>query len=152
MTRRPRRIVAGAKRRNARLIGSVTHLQPGSGLLNSPVMTSDFNTLTGILGRLGKVIKTRRTEDPKNSYVAAKLAKGVEHCAKKVGEEAVETALAAVQVQKGKTERVVSESADLLFHLLILWEAVGVTPKEVAKELEGREGISGHDEKAGRDD
>ena len=93
-------------------------------------MTDSFNALTAILERLGKVIKSRRDEDPKNSYVAAKLAKGVEHCAKKVGEEAVETAMAAVTVSKGKTEHVVAESADLLFHLLILWEALGVTPQQ----------------------
>ncbi len=107
--------------------------------------------LGAVLARLGAVIETRRGQDPSTSYVAAKLSKGVEHCAKKVGEEAVETAMAAVQLAGGGArERIVSESADLLFHLLILWASSGVTGQDVAAELARREGISGHAEKAAR--
>ncbi len=100
-----------------------------------------------MLERLGGVIAARREAPSDTSYVASTLAKGVEHCAKKLGEEAVETAMAAVA---GPKEHLVSESADLLFHLLILWDAAGVDPAAVAAELERREGTSGHTEKANR--
>ncbi len=111
----------------------------------------DFERLGAILTRIAHVIEERRGQDPSTSYVAAKLAKGVEHCAKKVGEEAVETAMAAVLAEtKGAPEALVAESADLLFHLTILWAATGITPDAVAAELERREGVSGHAEKAAR--
>ncbi len=112
---------------------------------------SDFDRLAVILNHLGSVIDERRGADPSTSYVAAKLAKGVEHCAKKVGEEAVETAMAAVQLTpSGPRDALVAESADLLFHLMILWAMTDVTPDAVAAELERREGVSGHAEKAAR--
>ncbi len=113
-------------------------------------MTQNTADLGAVLAHLSETVAARRTADPAQSYVAAKLAKGVEHCAKKVGEEAVETAMAAVTAAPGDTARLVSESADLLFHLLILWEAAGIAPSEVAAELARREGVSGHAEKASR--
>ena len=75
------------------------------------------------------------------------IDKGVAHCAKKLGEEAFETAIAAVQEDKG---RLVSEAADLLYHLLVLLEARGVTLAEVEAELAKRTAQSGHEEKAKR--
>jgi len=71
----------------------------------------------------------------------------VAHCAKKLGEEAVETALAAVSGDRGA---ITAESADLLYHLLVTWVATGVTPAEVYAALEAREGRSGLAEKAAR--
>ncbi|MGF1454008.1 MAG: phosphoribosyl-ATP diphosphatase [Alphaproteobacteria bacterium] len=113
--------------------------------------TPDFERLGSILTRLAHVIETRRGDNPSSSYVASKLAKGAEHCAKKVGEEAVEVAMAAVQTATdGDRAALVAESADLLFHLLVLWAATDVTPDAVAAELERREGVSGHAEKAAR--
>jgi phosphoribosyl-ATP pyrophosphohydrolase len=81
------------------------------------------------------------------SYTRSLIDKGVAHCAKKLGEEAFETAMAAVQEDKG---RLVSEAADLLYHLLVVMEARGVTLAQVEAELDKRTAQSGHAEKAAR--
>lgn len=99
------------------------------------------------LDKIYKVIDSRKNADPEKSYVASLLKEGVNKVAKKVGEEASETIIAAINEKK---ERVVSESADLLFHLLVLLYAKKIKPSEVLEELEKRLGISGLDEKAAR--
>jgi phosphoribosyl-ATP pyrophosphohydrolase len=99
------------------------------------------------LDRLFRTIEDRRGADPAASYTAELLAGGPERAAQKLGEEAVETALAAAT---GRRAGVIGESADLLYHLLVLWAASGVTPHEVWDELQRRESSSGHAEKAGR--
>jgi len=81
------------------------------------------------------------------SYTAKLLSQGVEKCAKKFGEEAVETALAAVS---GNKAHLAAESADALYHLLVLWAAAGITPDDVYAALKAREGQSGIAEKASR--
>jgi len=81
------------------------------------------------------------------SYTAKLLSQGVEKCAKKFGEEAVEVALAAVS---GDRKHLAAESADVLYHLLVLWAAGGITPEDVYAELERRERQSGLAEKASR--
>ncbi len=93
-----------------------------------------------IVEELFAVIESRKTADPEASYVAKKFARGVEHIAKKVGEEGVEVALAAAI---GKREEIVYESADLIFHLLVLWSATGIAPADVFEELKSRRGVSG---------
>ena len=93
-----------------------------------------------ILGEMLAVIERRALGDPATSYTARLYAKGVHKIAQKVGEEAVETAVAAVAESN---ERLARESADLLYHLLILWHAKGITPGEVWAELEHRFGTSG---------
>ena len=100
-----------------------------------------------IVDALYAVIESRRGGDPDASYTAQLLARGTGKIAEKVGEEAVETALAAVSEGRDK---VVSESADLLFHLTVLWSHLGIEPAEVMAELARREGISGIAEKASR--
>jgi phosphoribosyl-ATP pyrophosphohydrolase len=100
-----------------------------------------------VLDRLFRTISARRGADPASSYTAQLLARGPERAAQKLGEEALETALAA---SGGKAEAVVGESADLLYHLLVLWAATGVAPEQVWQELERREGTSGLAEKASR--
>jgi phosphoribosyl-ATP pyrophosphohydrolase len=99
------------------------------------------------LAALADEIAERRTASPEQSYTAKLLHKGVEKCAKKLGEEAVETALAAVL---GDKKQVAAEAADLLYHLLVLLEAAGVKLADVMAELEQRRGISGIAEKAAR--
>jgi phosphoribosyl-ATP pyrophosphohydrolase len=99
------------------------------------------------LDRLFATIAARRGADAATSYTAKLLQDGVERCAKKFGEEAVETAIAAVA---GKKDAVIAESADVLYHLLVLWAACGVKPEEVYAALAAREGRSGHEEKASR--
>jgi phosphoribosyl-ATP pyrophosphohydrolase len=99
------------------------------------------------LADLEKRVHERAKASAAESYTRALLDKGVAHCAKKLGEEAVETAMAAVQEDKG---RLVAEAADLVYHLLVLLEARGVTLAEVEAELDKRTAQSGHAEKASR--
>jgi phosphoribosyl-ATP pyrophosphohydrolase len=100
------------------------------------------------IDRLFATIAARKqAADPSASYTAKLLSEGVEKCAKKFGEEAVEAALAAVS---GNKAHLAAESADVLYHLLVLWTAAGITPDEVYAALKKREGISGLAEKAAR--
>lgn len=99
------------------------------------------------LDRLFATIAARKGADPKSSYTAKLLAEGVEKCAKKFGEEATETVIAAVT--RDKTE-LAKESADVLYHLAVLWAASGLTPDDIYAVLESREGQSGLEEKASR--
>jgi phosphoribosyl-ATP pyrophosphohydrolase len=99
------------------------------------------------LDRLFAAIAARKGADPKSSYTAKLLAEGVEKCAKKFGEEATEAVIAAVT--RNKTE-LTKESADVLYHLTVLWAAGGITPEDVYAELASRESQSGLEEKASR--
>ena len=105
-------------------------------------MTTKFN-----LADLEKRVHERAQASASESYTRALIDKGVAHCAKKLGEEAVETAMAAVQEDKG---RLVAEAGDLLYHLLVVLEARGVTLAQVEAELDKRTAQSGHAEKASR--
>lgn len=100
-----------------------------------------------ILAALEATLKARKHASASDSYVASLYAKGSRKIAQKVGEEAVETAMA---VAAGDRHELVKESADLLFHLMVLLETEGLSLDDVAGELARREGISGHDEKASR--
>ena len=99
------------------------------------------------LARLEATIARRLTASPDESYVAKLNSMGLAKIAQKVGEEAVETVIAAMS---GEREELVSESADLLMHLLVLLQKKGVALEEVMAELDRREGVSGLDEKASR--
>lgn len=103
----------------------------------------------GAIDRLFAVIEQRIGADPDSSYTARLLAQGPVKIAQKVGEEAVEAALAAVDPDAPDTA-LTSESADLLYHLLVLWAAKGVKPADVWAELDKRAGTSGLVEKAAR--
>jgi len=96
--------------------------------------------------RLVAVIESRRGADPTQSW-SAKLLADPTLAAKKLGEEAIETALAAV---KGDKDALAAESADLIYHWLVLLAASGVSLDEVAAKLEAREGTSGIAEKSSR--
>src|ERR1700750_1395251 len=99
------------------------------------------------LDRLFATIAARQGGDPSQSYTAKRLAAGVEKCAKKFGEEATETVIAAIQRDKGELAK---ESADVLYHLMGLWAASGITPADVYAGLKSREAQSGLEEKASR--
>jgi phosphoribosyl-ATP pyrophosphohydrolase len=99
------------------------------------------------LADLALRIKERAKASPEESYTRKLLDKGVGHCAKKLGEEAVETALAAVSEDR---ERLTSEAGDLLYHLLVVLEARGIELAEVEAALEKRMSRSGLQEKASR--
>ncbi len=100
-----------------------------------------------VLERLFAVIEARRGGDPDASYTAQLLAGGRGGIARKLGEEAVETIIAAAGGNRAAT---VHESADLLYHLLVLWADAGIAPAEVWEELARREGTSGIEEKNSR--
>jgi phosphoribosyl-ATP pyrophosphohydrolase len=100
-----------------------------------------------VLDRLAATIASRRGADPASSYVASLFAKGDDAILKKIGEEATETVMAG---KDGDKLRVTSEIADLWFHCLVLLARHGLTPADVRRELERREGVSGHAEKAAR--
>lgn len=100
-----------------------------------------------MLARLESIIAARREADPASSYVARLRTRGRAAMAQKLGEEAVETVIAALA---GDGDALTGEAADLLFHLLVLLADCGVSLADVAAELERREGVSGLDEKAAR--
>lgn len=100
-----------------------------------------------VLTHLQNVIESRKTASADTSYTASLFKRGRTRIAQKVGEEAVETVIAAVADDKG---RIVSESADLIYHLLVLLADAGLTLDDVCACLEKREGVSGLDEKKNR--
>jgi len=100
-----------------------------------------------VLDHLNRVVAGRKGADPGTSYTAKLFAKGPNKIAQKVGEEATEVVIAALTEGPDK---VVSESADLLYHLSVLWAQMGVAPADVWAELARRFGTSGLDEKASR--
>ena len=100
-----------------------------------------------VFERLAATIEARKGADPASSYTAKLLSEGVERSAKKFGEEAVEAVIAAAQ---GDQDGLAAESADLIYHWLVLLTRSGVSLDEVAAKLEAREGTSGLAEKASR--
>lgn len=105
-----------------------------------------MSRLSETLDRLAAVIESRKGADAGTSYTAQLLANPAK-AAKKLGEEAVETVIAAGQKD---ADAIAAESADLLYHWLVLLAATGVSTDAVAEKLEAREGRSGLDEKASR--
>jgi phosphoribosyl-ATP pyrophosphohydrolase len=100
-----------------------------------------------VLDRLSATIKTRARARPGTSYTALLLSKGPRHIAKKLGEESTEAIIEAVARDR---TGLVRESADVLYHLLVLWAASGIAPARVWAELARREGVSGIEEKRRR--
>ena len=100
-----------------------------------------------VLDRLWSVVTSRRGVDPAISHSARLLARGTAKVAQKFGEEAVECLIEAV---RGDRDAVIAESADVLYHLVVVWVSAGVAPEEVWAELTRREGVSGITEKASR--
>ncbi len=100
-----------------------------------------------VLDRLWAVVMDRRSADPAHSHSARLLSRGTTKVAQKFGEEAVECLIEAVT---GNNPALISESADVLYHLLVMWVAAGIEPADVWSELVRREGVSGVVEKASR--
>ena len=107
-----------------------------------------------VLGRLADVIESRKGGDPDKSYVARLFHKGTDAVLKKVGEEAVETVMAAKDMAAAPTEArrkaLVGEMADLWFHSMVAMAHFGLRPQDVVAELARREGLSGLEEFAAR--
>ena len=111
---------------------------------------SNGKSLDGtILDRLYKVIDSRKGADPQKSNTARLFAKGTDKIAQKLGEEAVETLIEGI---RGRKKDLAAESADLLYHLLVLWADRDLKPSEVWAAIAAREGISGLAEKKNRRD
>lgn len=105
------------------------------------------NMESPVLDRLHAVVLSRRDADPSVSHSARLLSRGTPKVAQKFGEEAVECVIEAVV---GDKAALIAESADVLYHLMVLWVSAGVAPDEVWAELGRREGVSGIAEKASR--
>jgi phosphoribosyl-ATP pyrophosphohydrolase len=117
--------------------------EPGA----TKVVASPVGPDAVVLDRLFAVVESRRNADPAVSHSARLLSRGPAKVAQKFGEEAVECLIEAVA---GDRDAVIAESADVLYHLLVLWVSSGVSPADVWAELIRREGISGIVEKAAR--
>lgn len=100
-----------------------------------------------LITRLYEVIVSRKGADVEKSYTAMLFSQGTRKIAQKLGEEALETVIAATNNDRKQT---IAESADLIYHMLVVWADAGILPSEVIAELERREGTSGHTEKMGR--
>ena len=103
--------------------------------------------MTDIFKSLESTIRRRREAEPQRSYVASLRAKGRAKMAEKLGEEAIEAVIAAIQDDKAA---MTGEAADLVFHLLVLLADMGLSIEDVTAELARREGLSGLEEKAAR--
>lgn len=100
-----------------------------------------------VLDRLYDTLAARKGADPSQSYTAKLFAKGRPKIAQKLGEEAVETVIEAL---RDDPDAIASESADLLYHLTVLWADAGLKPERVWAKIAEREGVSGIAEKASR--
>jgi phosphoribosyl-ATP pyrophosphohydrolase len=121
--------------------------KPETEELPRPLPPLAIGPAAAVLDRLWTVVMSRRTADPAVSHSARLLLRGQAKVAQKFGEEAVECLIEAVAANH---DGVVAESADVLYHLIVLWVASGIRPDEVWDELKRREGISGIAEKAAR--
>jgi len=115
--------------------------------LNAAEVAVSAGASPAVLDRLWDVIDSRRTASPSLSHSARLLSRGTAKIAQKFGEEAVECLIEAVG---GHPEALIAESADVLYHLLVMWVDAGVRPEQVWAELHRREGVSGLTEKASR--
>lgn len=103
--------------------------------------------MNDVLNRLSELLEQRKNADPATSYVAKLYAKGMDSILKKVGEEAIETVIAA---KGGNKQEIIYETADLWFHTLVMLAKADIKPQEVLDELARREGLSGIAEKESR--
>ena len=105
--------------------------------------------MSHVIEELFEVIKARKNAAADDSYVASLYAKGTGKISQKVGEEAVET---IIEAMKGDKQALKAESADLLFHLMVLWADQDIEPENIFEILQGRMGLSGLEEKKRRED
>jgi phosphoribosyl-ATP pyrophosphohydrolase/phosphoribosyl-AMP cyclohydrolase len=130
---------AGAEGEQAPVLSEVTVRSEANGYGSTDTLADiDSTSFTG-LAELWSVIDGRRREMPEGSYTTYLFTHGAEKIGKKVGEEAVEVALSALRAElTGSASTVASESADLLYHLFVLWRSVGVSPDKVMQALADR--------------
>ena len=125
------------------------------GVADRSVKESASPGASEVLDRIFAVIESRRQGDPATSHTARLFHKGTRKIAQKVGEEAVEVVIEAIRHRR---DRLIEESADLMYHLMVLWADAKLAPADIWAELSRREGISGvareaaRDQKPGNDD
>ena len=138
---------AGLKPKKLRKSGKSKAAATATAEIASPLPPIAIGPASSVLDRLWSVVMSRRSADPAVSHSARLLLRGAAKVAQKFGEESVECLIEAVA---GNRDAVVAESADVLYHLIVLWVACGIEPDQVWDELKRREGISGIAEKAAR--
>jgi phosphoribosyl-ATP pyrophosphohydrolase len=139
-----------AKAKSAKARGASLKNKPAIKLREAASAASEVRNAEGgaeVLNRLWSVVMSRRDASPAVSHSARLLARGTDKVAQKFGEEAIECLIEAVA---GRRASLIAESADVLYHLIVLWVDAGVRPEEVWNELIRREGVSGIAEKASR--
>ena len=145
--RRDKLVLKSKKTRKPKLLRLPVVPQPMAEAEVRPPPPLALGPASVVLDRLWSVVMSRRAADPAVSHSARLLSRGTAKVAQKFGEEATECLIEAVA---GNRDAVVAESADVLYHLIVLWVACGISPAEVWDELKRREGISGIAEKASR--
>jgi phosphoribosyl-ATP pyrophosphohydrolase len=139
-----------AKAKSAKARSASLKKKPAIKLRDAASAASEVPNAEGaaeVLNRLWSVVMSRRDASPAVSHSARLLARGTDKVAQKFGEEAIECLIEAVA---GRRASLIAESADVLYHLIVLWVDAGVRPEEVWNELIRREGVSGIAEKASR--
>ena len=108
--------------------------------------------MSDVLDVIAAIVAERRDSDPETSYVASLNVKGIDKILEKVGEEAVEVVLAAKNADSsmGDSADVINEVADLVFHILVMLDRLGISHNDVMAALAARQGVSGLEEKASR--
>ena len=107
----------------------------------------DETAPSAVIDRIWSVVVSRRAADPELSHSARLLSRGTAKIAQKFGEEAVEC---LIEATRGHRDALIAESADVLYHLIVMWVDAGIRPLDVWHELQRREGMSGVAEKASR--
>ncbi|GBR10335.1 phosphoribosyl-ATP diphosphatase [Asaia siamensis] len=140
---------SGAKRSETKAAAKKSPAKKSSGKKDAIKLDAVESTTVDahVLDRLFETVESRRGTNPALSHSARLLSRGRKKIAQKFGEEAVECLIEAVA---GKQSEFISESADVLYHLIVMWVDAGVTPQEVWQELRRREAMSGVEEKASR--
>ena len=130
-----------------KLVGGRKRRGPKPPLSQAAVLEMRDGATAAVLDRLFATVTARRDADPNLSHSARLLSRGRLKVAQKFGEEAVECLIEAVA---GNGDKLISESADMLYHLIVMWVDAGLQPDMIWTELQRRQGVSGIAEKAAR--
>jgi phosphoribosyl-ATP pyrophosphohydrolase len=136
-----------AKRRPEKKANGKLKLEKAAGRPEVAATARDEETPAAVLDRIWSVVVSRRAADPDVSHSARLLSRGTAKIAQKFGEEAVEC---LIEATRGNRDALIAESADVLYHLIVMWVDGGIRPDDVWSELHRREGLSGIAERAAR--
>ena len=136
-----------AKGRPEKKANGKLRLKKAGGKRKLAAIVRDDDTPAAVLDRIWSVVVNRRAADPNLSHSARLLSRGTAKIAQKFGEEAVEC---LIEATRGNRDALIAESADVLYHLIVMWVDGGIRPDDVWHELRRREGLSGIAERAAR--